>query len=213
MNSISVANLISRESLDRINETNLVKAAQKGYVQAFNQLILAYQDRIFSLALRILGDEESADDITQNTFMTAYTQLNNFRNGSFRGWLYRIATNACYDEYRRYKRHPVLSIDSQDLVDERMTPLYDSPFSATSPEMEAERDEQARFVQSALDQLDAKQRIVVILVDQQDFDYKEVAFILRIPIGTVKSRLSRGRTHLHAILSKYDETGLIEVYN
>lgn len=208
-----VSNLSFQDNINCCNEVNLVKAAQKGNIQAFNQLVLAYQDRIFNLALRTLGDEDTADDITQITFTTAYSQLPRFRNGSFRSWLYRIATNACYDEFRRNKRHPVFSIDSQDLVDERMTPLYDSPSSASSPEMEAERNEQARFVQSALDQLDADQRMVVILVDQQDFDYLEAALVLRIPVGTVKSRLSRGRTRLHAILSKYDEHGLIEVYN
>jgi RNA polymerase sigma-70 factor (ECF subfamily) len=195
------------------NEVNLVQAAQKGNLEAFTNLVLTYQDSIFNLAVRILGDEQGADDITQSTFLAAYTQLPRFRFGSFHGWLSRIATNACYDQFREHKRHPVLSFDNQELVDERMAPLYDSASAAASPETEVEREEQARLVQSALNQLDTDQRMVVILVDQQDFDYQEVALILRIPVGTVKSRLSRGRARLHAILKNYDEHGLIEIYN
>jgi RNA polymerase sigma-70 factor (ECF subfamily) len=198
---------------DSWNEVNLVKAAQKGDLEAFTSLVIAYQDRIFNLAVRILGDEEVADDITQSTFMTAYTQLPRFRNGSFHGWLYRIATNACYDEFRQQKRHPVLSMDDKYLFDECIVPVYQLQYSDASPEREAERDEQARIIQSALGQLKPDQRIVIVLVDQQELDYQEAARVLHIPIGTVKSRLSRGRAHLHAILKKYNENGLIEVYN
>src|SRR5512143_282723 len=89
---------------------DLVLAAQKGDLESFNQLVLSYQDRIFNLAVRILGDVDLAEDITQNTFLSAYRCLPRFRNGSFHSWLYRIATNACYDEYRRRKKHPVMSL-------------------------------------------------------------------------------------------------------
>jgi len=190
------------------NEVELVKEAKAGDRDAFNRLILAYQDAIFNLAMRILGSEDAADDITQITFLTAYAQLPRFRNGSFRAWVYRIATNACYDEFRLHKRHPVLSIDGKDQFDERMVPLYEFPSSSVSPEVQAERDEQAQLIQAALEQLDADQRMVVVLVDLQEFDYQQAAQALNIPIGTVKSRLSRGREHLHAILKNYDENGL-----
>jgi RNA polymerase sigma-70 factor (ECF subfamily) len=158
--------------------------------------VLSYQDRIYNLAVRILGDQDSAEDITQNTFLTAYLNLPRFRNGSFRSWLYRIATNACYDVHRRHKRYPVVSIESEDLAEERFLPLSDYSSSNTLPELEVERHELEQVVQKALSHLDVDQRSVVVLVDVQDIDYQEAAHILGIPIGTVKSRLARARQHL-----------------
>jgi RNA polymerase sigma factor (sigma-70 family) len=188
------------ESSIGLDEADLVIVAQKGDLEAFNQLVLFYQDRVFSLAARILGDEDSAEDITQNTFLTAYLKLPRFRNGSFRSWLYRIATNACLDELRRHKRRPVLSLENEEDAEERFLPLYDFPRSSILPEKEAERHELERAVQQALNQLDTDQRAVVVLVDLQDFDYQEVAQILGVPIGTVKSRLARARLRLRHLL-------------
>jgi len=184
------------------NESDLVMAAERGSVEAFNQLVLCHQDRIFNLALRILGDEDTAEDITQNTFMNAYLNLSRFRHGSFHGWLYRIATNACYDEYRQQKSRPMLPINNKDQAEERMLPFEQFSGTAALPELEVERHEQERVIQSALNGLDPDQRTVIVLVDQQDLDYKEAAQILGIPLGTVKSRLARGRLRLHQILSK-----------
>ncbi len=186
------------------SEDTLIMAAQKGDVQAFNQLILSYQDRIFNLAMRIMGDTNLADDITQNTFLSAYLNLRNFRNGSFRSWLYRIATNACYDEYRRRKTHTVLSIDDQEVPEERLSPIADFSASSVLPETENDRRELERVIQSALNQLEPQQRMVVVLVDQQELDYRESAQILGIPVGTVKSRLARARSQLRKLLSNSD---------
>ena len=191
----------TRESLIGSDETDLVVAAQKGDLEAFNQLVLAYQDRIFNMAVRILGDEESAEDITQNTFLAAYLNLSRFRNGSFRSWLYRIATNLCYDEHRHHKRYSTLSIENKDLAEERLLPLNDFSGSSEMPEVEVERREIEQVIQAALDQLDADQRTVVVLVDQQQLEYQETAQILKIPIGTVKSRLARARLRLKKLLS------------
>jgi RNA polymerase sigma factor (sigma-70 family) len=163
--------------------------------------VLFYQDRIFSLAARILGEEDSAEDITQNTFLTAYLNLPRFRNGSFRSWLYRIATNACLDELRRHKRYPVLSLENEDDAEERLSPLYDFPGPSILPEREAERHELEQAVKQVLNQLDADRRAVVVLVDLQDFDYQEAAQILGVPIGTVKSRLARARLQLRHVLN------------
>jgi len=182
-------------------ETELILAARKGDVDAFNQLVLGYQDRIYNLAARILGDTDAAEDITQNTFLTAYLNLPRFRNGSFRSWLYRIATNACYDVYRQHKRHPVMSMENQDLAEEKFLPLDNFSSAATLPEVEFDRHELEGAVRAALSHLDMDQRSVVILVDLQDFDYMEAAQILGVPIGTVKSRLARARVRLHQLLS------------
>ena len=201
-NSLFARYVVSPDSPLDNNESDLVMAAEKGSVEAFNQLVLGHQDRIFNLALRILGDEDTAEDITQNTFMNAYLNLSRFRHGSFHGWLYRIATNACYDECRLQKRRPVLSIENKNLAEERIIPLEQLSTACALPEIEVERHEQELVIQSALNRLNPDQRMVIVLVDQQDFDYKEVAQILGIPTGTMKSRLARGRLRLHQILSK-----------
>ena len=191
----------THESFIGLNEADLVSVAQKGDLEAFNRLVLSYQDKIFTLAVRILGDEDSAKDITQNTFLSAYLKLYRFRNGSFRSWLYRIATNTCYDEFRRRKRHPVLSFEEEDDAEERLSPPYDFPGPSILPEKEFERRELEHIVQQALNQLDTDQRAVVVLVDLQDFDYQEAAQILGVPIGTVKSRLARARLRLRYLLN------------
>jgi RNA polymerase sigma-70 factor (ECF subfamily) len=183
------------------NEAELVSAAQKGDLEAFNRLVISYQEKVFNLALRILGDEASAEDITQTTFLAAFRSLRRFRNGSFRSWLYRIATNACYDEYRRLKRHPVLSSESEDVAEEKFTPLDGMPGLNILPEKEYDRHERDLVVQQALDRLETEQRSVVVLVDLQDLDYQEAAQILGVPVGTVKSRLARARIKLGQLLS------------
>ena len=188
------------ESFIGMNEADLVLAAQEGDLEAFNQMVLLYQSRIFALALRILGDEDSAEDITQNTFLTAYLKLNRFRNGSFCSWLYRITTNACIDEIRRHKRYPIQSLEYEDDTEEKLLPSNDFNGFGILPEIEAEKHELEQVVQQALNLLDADQRVVVVLVDLQDCDYQEAAQILGIPLGTVKSRLSRARLRLHHLL-------------
>ena len=189
------------DGLTSLNESDLVSAAQKGDLEAFNQIVLIYQDRIFSLAIRMLGDEDSAEDITQNTFLAAYRSLSGFRNGSLRSWLYRITTNACYDELRHRKSHPVLAFEFEGEAEERLPRGYDLSNSSPSPEKEYERHEVEQTVQQALNRLDADYRAVVVLVDLQDFSYQEAAQILRVPIGTVKSRLARARLQLRSQLA------------
>jgi RNA polymerase sigma-70 factor (ECF subfamily) len=189
-----------QKSLPASDEARLIFDSRQGDPEAFNLLVLHYQDRIYNLAVRILGDEDVAGDVTQNTFMTAYLNLPRFRNGSFRSWLYRIATNACYDIHRFHHRHPVISIDDKDLAEEKLRPLDGFSSSRGLPEKEYERHEVEHIIQQALVKLDIDHRTVVILVDQQELDYKETACILGLPIGTVKSRLARGRQYLRKLL-------------
>jgi RNA polymerase sigma factor (sigma-70 family) len=189
-----------RENRISSDESQLVLVAQKGNLEAFNELVLMYQDAVYNLAYRILGDSDSAEDITQNSFLIAFRSLHGFRNGSFRSWLFRIATNACYDELRRRGRHPLLSIESADETEERFFPLYDLSRPEISPEQECVQHELEQAVQQALNALEPDQRAVIVLVDLQDMDYQEAANVLQIPIGTVKSRLARGREHLRQII-------------
>jgi len=189
------------ENINGLNVADLVSSAQAGDLQAFNQIVLLYQDRIFSLAMRILGDEASAEDITQNTFLTVYLKLRGFRNGSFHSWLYRIATNACIDELRRHKRYPTLSLEYPEDGEEKLFPSNDFPDHGILPEAEVERRELKQVIQQALNRLDEDQRVVVVLVDLLDCDYPEAAQILGIPLGTVKSRLARARLRLRHLLN------------
>jgi RNA polymerase sigma-70 factor (ECF subfamily) len=195
--------LTIQENSASSNEASLIFNARQGDLDSFNQLVLSYQDRVYNLAARILGDDDSAADITQNTFLTAYLNLPRFRNGSFRSWLFRITANACYDAFRRSKRHPVFSIEDKELAEENLSPLDDFSSSSPMPEVELERHELVQLVQQAFNHLDIEQRTVVILVDQQEFDYREAAQILGIPVGTVKSRLARARLRLRQLLSDF----------
>jgi RNA polymerase sigma-70 factor (ECF subfamily) len=200
-NATTVNYAATHESLANLEEARLVSSAQQGDLDSFNQIVLLYQDMIFSLARRILGDADLAEDVAQNTFLAAFRSLPGFRNGSFRSWLYRIAVNACYDEFRWEKRHPRQSLEFEEDAEEIPLPRYDFPGSTMMPENEVERHELEQAIQEALDQLDDDQRTVVNLVDLQDFDYQEAAQILGVPLGTVKSRLARARLRLRSLLS------------
>jgi RNA polymerase sigma-70 factor, ECF subfamily len=198
---------IIQEQRGNLYESQLVLEAQKGDLRAFNELVLIYQDVVYNLAYRILGDEDSAEDITQDTFLSAYRNMPRFRNGSFRSWLFRITTNACFDELRRRKRHPILSIESEDGPEEDSLSFYDQSLHQISPEQSYLRREMAETLQQALNSLDPDQRSVVVMVDLQDMDYQEAARVLHIPIGTVKSRLARARVRLHRDLFHQDLDG------
>lgn len=189
-----------RDSATGFPEADLIKHAQNGEMEAFNRLVISYQDRVFSLSLRILGDEDSAEDITQDTFLSAYHSLPRFRGGSFRSWLYRIATNACLDEIRKRKRRPVMSFEEgEEALDDSSLP-HDFQGSDNLPEKEYERHELEQAIQYALNLLDGNQRAVVVLVDLNGLDYLEAAQILGVPLGTVKSRLARARLQLRHLL-------------
>jgi RNA polymerase sigma-70 factor (ECF subfamily) len=197
---------LSFDGLSISTESDLVQASKSGDRNAFNHLVMLYQDKIYNLAVRILGDEDAADDITQNTFLSAYLNLSSFRNGSFRSWLWRIATNACYDVYRQHKRHPVQPLEHDDFSEENISLPVEFLASRDVPEIEYEQRELERTVQQALNNLSRNLRMVVVLIDMQGCDYQEAAQILGIPTGTVKSRLARGRVRLHDLL-QYWVTG------
>jgi len=179
-----------------MNEDGLIARARKGDGEAFNELVVRYQDLLYNVAYRILGDEYDAADATQDALLSAYRAVRKFRGGSFRGWLLRIVTNASYDCLRRAKRQSVVSLDGGEEADWHEC-LADS---AELPELQAERQDLSRRVQRALTTLPTKQRVVVVLVDLQGLPYAEVAHILRVPLGTVRSRLSRGRRALRDLL-------------
>lgn len=180
-------------------ERRLVASAQRGDLESFNQLVRLYEGRVYNLCLRMLGDPESAADATQDSFISAYRNLRSFRGGSFRSWLLRIATNACYDVLRVRKRRPATSLDAAISSDDENMRL-DPPDPSESPDDVALRHELGAAIQTGLDQLPEDQRVVVILSDIQGMAYDEIASITNSNLGTVKSRLSRGRARLREIL-------------
>ena len=188
-----------------MDEPALIRDAQHGDLDAFNSLVLAYQDTVFNTALRILSDEDLAADASQEAFLSAFRALNSYRGGSFRAWLLRTVTNACYDELRRKKRRPTtpLEPDSDD-GEEVESPRWLADPSA-SPEQQLEREELEHAIQHCLDALPADFRTVVVLADIQGLDYTEVARAARVPLGTIKSRLARARLRLRECLQDFRE--------
>jgi len=188
-----------------MDESALINEAQRGDLDAFNTLVLNYQDSLFNTALRIMGDEESAADATQEAFLSAFRAIKSYRGGSFKAWLLRTVTNACYDELRRHKRRPSVPLEPEsDDGEEMETPRWLADPSL-SPEAEAEADELEHAIQHCLEALPVEFRSVVVLSDLQGMDYKEVAIAVRVPLGTIKSRLARARLRLRECLQGFWE--------
>lgn len=189
-----------------MDEVALIKAAQKDDLDAFNRLVLAYQERSFNIAYRILGDPEAAADATQDGFISAYRNIKKFRGGSFRSWVLRIITNTCYDELRRQKRRPTTPLEP--LVISTGETLENPDWledPGELPEMAAQRAELSEAIQHCVNRLDPDFRIAVILIDVQGINYKEAAAIIGKPLGTVKSRLARARTRIKDCLQGFRE--------
>lgn len=191
-----------------MNETALIKSAQSGDVHAFNELVLAYQDLAYSVAFRILRDETAAD-ITQNSFIAAYQKIDQFRGGNFKAWLMRIVTNACYDELRRLKRRPTASLDDMqsdtdglDLLDEAHVSFMGQ---SINPESAVQQNELQAIIEACIEALSDHHRIVAVLADIEQYSYEEIAEMADISLGTVKSRLSRARANLRDCLRNKEE--------
>lgn len=188
-----------------MDEPALIQTAQSGDLDSFNTLILHYQDMVFHTALRILGDEDRAADAAQEAFISAFRSINSFRGGSFKAWLMRTVTNACYDELRRQKRRPTTPLEPETNDGEEM----DSPRWLADPNMtpaqQSEADELEHAIQHCLDALPTEFRTVVVMADIQGMDYSEVATAVRVPLGTIKSRLARARLRLRECLRSFEE--------
>ncbi|MBI5566450.1 MAG: sigma-70 family RNA polymerase sigma factor [Chloroflexi bacterium] len=193
-----------------MDEAALIQAARQGNLDAFNTLVLTYQHQVYNLAYRIMGEEAAASDATQEAFISAYKNLKSFRGGSFKSWLLRIVTNACYDDLRHRKRRPATSLD--ELTDgEDGEAEFDVPAPDDGPETIAQRHELAGLIQQGITTLPDDQRIVLVLSDVQGMSYEEIASMTNSNLGTVKSRLSRARAKLREYLQGRGEL-LPEIY-
>lgn len=188
-----------------MDEVALIESARKGDLDSFNRLVLAYQDLVFGQAFRMMGESASAEDATQTTFISAFRKLGSYRGGSFRAWLLRIVTNACYDELRRRQRRPTSPLEPFGSDDEEIESPYWLSDPGESPEEATERTELGRAIQHCLDELPPDFRAVAILVDVQGLDYREAAAAVGKPLGTVKSRLARARMRLRDCLQGFWE--------
>jgi RNA polymerase sigma-70 factor, ECF subfamily len=191
--------MANQEQTDEI----LIEQSQQGQLDAFNQLVLRYQNLVYSVSYRIMGDSHSASDVTQDTFLKAYQKLNTFRGGNFKAWLTRIASNRCYDELRKIKRHPETYLE--DLTPDDSNDEAPIPSSTDTPEEVAQQADLQRAIQQCIQNLKADQRIVLVLSDVQEMSYQEIAKTTNIQIGTVKSRLSRARLSVRNCLQGFSE--------
>jgi RNA polymerase sigma-70 factor (ECF subfamily) len=192
------------------DEALLITRSQRGDVNAFNQLVLHYQQTTYNVVLRMLGDRDAAADVTQDTFIAAFRAIQSFRGGSsFRAWLLRIASNQACDYWRRTNRHPLDSLD--DVMDEdeshgaSMLSKLVATEQAANPEEFLLNQELQALIQKALQELPLDQRVAVILCDVQGLSYEEIAASTQTTLGTVRSRIARGRARLRNYLYQHRE--------
>lgn len=187
-------------------DESLIASARAGELAAFNTLVERHQRAVYSAALRYVRSPDAAEDITQDAFLRAWQSLDTFRNehpGGFRSWVLRIAANRALDTLRANARRPAESIDArQERDDSSWEPesADESAFDLVS------RDEMAGVLERALGHLQPDQRLAIVLSDVQGLPYDEIAGISGVALGTVKSRINRGRARLREILVA-DEAG------
>ena len=175
------------------DQENIIARARRGDADAFEQLVAAYRDQVFRLALRMCGSEADADEVAQEAFLSAWKGLPNFRGDSqFSTWLYQLTSHAAIDLMRREKRQ----IAAEDITG------VSAPDPAPGPQQQAERSEQRQAVRDAIMQLTPEYRQIVVLRFLQELSYEEIGAVLKLPSGTVKSRLNRAKAQLKEILSK-----------
>ena len=178
------------------DERTLIMAASRGDLDAFNQLVLIYQDQAYRHAYWLLGDTASAEDVTQDGFIKAFQAMKSYRGGSFRGWLLRIVTNSAYDILRRSKKHLMQPLFPEDDNGEEVESVPWLADPAASVQEAVEQNELSEEIRTLMEQLPETYRSVLTLIDLHQFEYAEAAETLRIPIGTVKSRLARARLQM-----------------
>lgn len=184
-------------------------------VNQFKSLVRRYQSRVYSAAVRILGNTEEAEEVVQDTFVKMHQNLDKFRNQApFGAWVFKIAHNQCVDHMRSNRRKRgffLLSFDPQSTVNEQEDSLDANVVGqfadgSPTPEQELDYDEQKEIIAASLRQLPENQRIVLVLHDVEGFSYQEIADIVGASIGTVRSRLHYGRIKLRELLEPYFAT-------
>jgi len=185
-------------------DEELVRRFNDGDREAYSELVRRYQDRIFTLCVRWMRDRQVAEEVSQDVFIAVYRALPRFRGEArFSTWIFRVATNHCknrrlYRQRRHSDRHEPLEGTPRD-----DGPARQLPSTAPGTDRNTMRSEAERILQDALDTLDESHRSIIILRDIEDLPYEEIAEILDLPRGTVKSRLHRARAQLARALSRH----------
>ena len=177
-------------------DANLIERAASGDLEAFNQLVLRYQNLAYSHAYAMLGNRAQAEDATQESFIKAFQAINTFRGASFRAWLLKIVTNSAYDVLRRSHRHPTQPLLPEDENGEEVESAAWLADPVSDVQEVVERQELSKQIYQALGELPEAFRSVLTLIDVNEMDYTEAAEALNIPLGTVKSRLARARLQM-----------------
>ncbi len=190
------------EALNALAETNgaeLVRRARSGDGAAWEEIVSNFSRRIFNLAYRFTSSVEAAEDLTQEVFIRIYRTLEQYdaKQGDLSNWLMRLARNLIIDDYRHRQRNPQNTM--ADAVDDHQ---YHLRAVGTSAQKQIERKELASQVQEGIDKLPEDLRTCVILRDIEELSYQEIVDVLKIPEGTVKSRINRGRIELAKILRR-----------
>jgi RNA polymerase sigma-70 factor, ECF subfamily len=193
------------------DEETLIHQAMEGDLESFNQLVLRYQDMAYNHAYALLGNPDQAEDAAQESFVKAFQAMNGFRGVSFRAWLLKIVTNSAYDWLRRSQRHPMQPLFPEDENGEEIESPAWLVDPAASVQEKVEEKEFSKKIYELLDELPEVYQSVLTLVDIQELDYAEAAKALRVPIGTVKSRLARARLQMQkklrgSLATSYEST-------
>ena len=184
------------------NESTLICLAKAGDLDAFNQIVLAYQDRLYNVAFYLLHSEESAADAVQNAVIKSYRSLQSFRGGPFYPWLVRILKNGCIDELRRRKRYPSLPLEPWSKEDD---PIEDATWLedySTEPAHICELRELSRTIFESIRRIPTEYQLPLVLVDIEGMDYAQAASVVGIHLNTFKSRLSRARAKVCRLLGE-----------
>jgi RNA polymerase sigma-70 factor (ECF subfamily) len=188
-----------------ISDAELVERFKGGERRAFNEITRRYQNKVYGICFRWLGNEQIASEVAQDVFVSAFRALKNFRGESkLSTWLYRIAINHCknrrlYQRRRHTHKHESLDKPIGDEADSRRREL---PSEEPMPDASTHQSEAQHVLQAALEQLDEEQRFIIVLRDMEDRSYEEIAELLKLPRGTVKSRLHRARSQLAKLLTR-----------
>lgn len=186
-----------------MEESIFISQAKKGDLDAFNTLVLKYQDAVYTLTYRIMSEPSRAADATQEAFITAFRRLETYQGGNFKAWLMRIATNTCYDHLRYEKRRPATALE--DLTSEDFDDGPPIPDQSPSPEDQVLTAELSQLIQDCIKDLQEEHRVTLVMSDIEGFSYQEIADVTGVQLGTVKSRLSRARANLRGCLQALQE--------
>ena len=184
----------------QLDDAELVARSQGGDLGAFNAIVERYQTQVYNVAARVLGNRTTAEDVAQETFVSAYKAIDRFRGGSLRAWLLRIASNLSIDNLRTSRRRPEASLDEALL-----SPGFQPASREESPEQRALSNELAGEIQRAILSIPDDQRTVLVLIDVQGMSYEEAADSTGVSVGTVKSRLNRARRRVRDHLRQHRE--------